>query len=862
MISLVQSDNICGAVEDTLKRAACGDLKPTFIIVPDRLTLQAERILLRHKSCLLNVRVVTFSMMFRILREELGAEAEVLEKTPAVLFMWRAIQSVKDRLIWFGRSVGMYAFAEKMFNTINQLSSSMVDFDVLVSNSRGDITRKKMHDIALIREAYKKLIASYTDSSGELGWLIENIRHSKVVKGARVFVAGFGHLSIQRGAVVGELVKHAGEFVAGFQKGSELEELLAHHVLNTKCTHVGVPTTKVSSGELRNFDTLQDEAGWVANEVCRLVKNDGVRFRDIVVVAADYESSAKVFAQVFAENGIEVNLDVGADLLGHPVAQFVREYLLLAATGGQVHFLNIVKSVYSGLGAEQEFETENKALKNGTRGNETTAPIIKKILKCRTAKEFCTVLAEITPNTDDVARKKLLELLETVGRVSGEQQISLSEFINMFTALATATKVSDIPELSDAVLLVSVAEYQPSFMPYVFVTGASDGVFPVAQDDTDIITAQDIANTNVRIEPSATMQNLRNRRHASDIFRSATTRLYISYTGQTPSELIEKMKAVEDSSEVASKTFAAHSVLKAIGDGTAFEDTDYYGNVLESLDLGGMKYTNPNMPLAQLKDAEKLFFPTGTARVTQIENFRKCPFYHFLEHGLRVKVRERNIIAANIMGTVIHKLAEDFTQKIIEVGRQGLENLDAVAEMKKVVEKVLNIEEFRFLTLEPKNAPVISNLRKEARLLAGEIVRQIKESLYFPKHVELPLQGDIDGIVVRGKVDRIDVGGKDNAVIIDYKTGVVDKQNLQSLQLPLYIEFLSGKYTVDGAFYHYLRPDKYSVYEASVPGAKDAASEIVRKMKQGVISPNPVDEKACRYCVAKAVCSGGEPDEN
>jgi ATP-dependent helicase/DNAse subunit B len=120
-----------------------------------------------------------------------------------------------------------------------------------------------------------------------------------------------------------------------------------------------------------------------------------VRFRDIVVVSADYENSALVFAQVFAENGIEVNLDVGADLLSNPLTQYIREYLLLAATGGQVHFLNIIKSVYSGLSAEVEFELENKALKNGARGNEVTAPLLKKLVKCKTAKEFCEVLIGI-----------------------------------------------------------------------------------------------------------------------------------------------------------------------------------------------------------------------------------------------------------------------------------------------------------------------------------------------------------------------------------------------------------------------------------------------------------------------------------
>jgi len=856
MISLVSSNNLCQAVEETLGLSVSADLTPVFIIVPDRFTLQAERILLLQKSCLFNVRVVTFSMLFNILQEELGAEVRVLDKTSAVLFMWRAIQQVKNDLVWFSRSAGHYAFAEKMFNTANQLSSSMVDFDKLEANAKAEITRKKMHDIALIRSAYKKLIAEYTDSSGVLWWLIENIRHSAIIKDAKVFIAGFQHLSVQRCAVVAELIKFAKEFVAGYQKDSEFERLMAETLINAKCRHASVQAKKTNSVELRNFDTVQDEAVWVANEICKLVKIDGVRFRDTVVTSDE----PTVFAQVFAQNGIGVNVDVGDDLLKAPLTQFLKEYLLLAATGGQMHFVSIIKNVCSGLSAEEEFDVESKALKSGMRGNDSTAVWVKRLQKCKTVKEFCGVLAQIAEvGQDDVVRKKLLELLETVCRASVDQKITVSEFINMFVALASATKVSDIPPLADAVLIVSAAEYQPSFVPYVFVTGANDGAFPIQQDDTDIITVTDIANLSVKVEPSANLQNARNRQNAVDIMKSATTKLYLSFVGQNPSELVEKMKPASDETQIASKTFAAHTVLKAIGDGSAFDDMEYYGGVLKSLDLEDMQYLNLNPNMANLSVPDKLFFPSGKVGVTQLESFRKCPYYHFLQNGLRIFPRERNKIAANVMGTIIHKLAEEFTREIIRVGCDGLANFDADAEMKKVVERVLYIEEFRYMVADPRNAPVISNLKKEAKVMAREIVRQVKQSKYFPTFVERSMQGEIAGITVRGQADRVDVDDENHAVIIDYKTGVIDKQ---SLQLPLYMQFLGGDYVADSAYYFSLKPGNFKAVEAKQDNVVNIASEILAQIKKGVIAPNPKDKNVCRYCVAFGMCQGGADEQD
>lgn len=884
-VTLITSDNLCSAAEEVLERAAvCSNLSPVFIIVPDRFTLQAERILLSKKSCLFNVRVVTFSMLFNILYEESNTpsallaatpllrgdhvESNVLDKTSAVLFMWRAVQEVKKDLIWFNRSANHYAFAEKMFNTVNQLSSSMADFDKLEANARTEITRKKMHDIALIHGCYRRLIADQTDSSGVLGWLLENIGRSKIVKNAKIFVAGFRHLSIQRGAVVAELIKCAAEFTAGYQSGSEFEQLMAETALNLslRCEKFDVKRAEKSMApQLRAFGDVQEEAAWVANEICRLVKIDGVRFRDIVIVSADYQIAAKVFAQILGENGVAVNVDVGADLLGHPLTQYLKEYLLLAATGGQRHFLNIYKSAYGGLDADREFELENRALKSGQRGDENTARWIKKIQKCKTVHDFACVLAEIlrfaqNDKDDSIAGRKLSELLETTARVSADQKMTVAEFINMFTALSAATKVSDIPALSDAVLLVAVTEYQPSCTPYVFVTGACDGAFPAVQDDTDIITAQDIANTAVRIEPSANLQNARNRLHAADILKSATQRLYVSFTNQNASEFVENIVPESAEAQVASKTYAKHLVLKAIGGGTAFEDVNFYGGVLHSLDLKGVEYFSPSPYKANLENAEQLFFPLQTARVTQIENFRKCPYYHFLENGLRVHPRERNIMAANIMGSVIHKLAEEFTREIITVGRSGLDGFDAEGEMKKVVERVLHIEEFRLMASDPKNAPVISNLKKEAKVLAREIVKTIRASNYFPAFAEMTVQGEIGGVTVRGKADRIDISKDNHAIIIDYKTGTVDRQ---SLQLPLYIGFLPKKFVADSAYYFSLKPGSLKMIAAAgCDGAVSAAGEIISQIKRGEIAPNPKSLNVCRYCVARLTCCrGGEHEE-
>lgn len=227
MKSVITKDNICAVNDEVLKAVANfaknniskGSIPMCLVIVPDRFTLQAERILMKHTHVLLNTRVITFSMLFNILSKN---EVKVLDKTSAVLFMWRAIRAVREELTYFANSVDMYAFGEKMFNTVNQLQSSMADMDKLEKNARTDVTKRKMHDISIIYKKYKELTAEYIDGSGVLGWLIDNVGKSDLIKQSYIYVTGFEHLSIQREKVLELLERNAKSFIMGVKRGSEI----------------------------------------------------------------------------------------------------------------------------------------------------------------------------------------------------------------------------------------------------------------------------------------------------------------------------------------------------------------------------------------------------------------------------------------------------------------------------------------------------------------------------------------------------------------------------------------------------------------------------------------------------------------
>ena len=759
-VTIVTADNICTANAEDVKLAvgSANTARPVFVIVPDRFTLQCEKMLVEDGGCLLNTRVLTFSMLYNVISEELGEEPPLLDKTNAVLFIWRAIQAVRDDLQFFRRSVNQYAFAEKMFNTINQLTSCMADFKNLEKNAGADVTRRKMHDIQIIYAKYRELTGELTDSARMLGWLIENVRNSKLVSSACIYITGFEHLSVQRSQVVREILQHAHSFTAGVRKSSEFEELLGQICFEIK--HPASSTMRHPSMAEGNSqcdvscvrcDNVYDEAARIANRICGLVAR-GARYKNIAVVICDYDDTVAIFIETFRQRNIPVNVDVGMKLIEHPYAKSLRDQM-----------------------AKSPWYTKYECAE------------------------------------DDPAKQKIDEILEICKKQSREIAVSDGEFLNMFCSLCSAAKISDVPNYADRVLLVSSEEHEPSFIPYLFVAGASDGAFPVVTSDTDIITEQDIESMAIVIEPSASVQNTRARNHARNILGSATKQLFISCsTTNVKGERVSPCNLVKSEFLIDNDEYSA-SISRAISS-TGFAVPNLYAK--------------PD----NLKCGCELFFSKRNASVTQLENFSRCPYYHFLTNGLRVKKRGDNLNAT--MGTILHTFAEQYVKT------------KCTQESDEIVKEIL-----KDYTL-PKYAR--SAAKKQCKLIAKFLTKEISTSQYKPHLFEHKLENVINGINVRGVADRVDVDAQGHAIVLDYKSGMVYGPKLQ---LPLYMGFLRDKYMPDGAYYLNLKTfKKTEVSSDEIEPALEKTINAIKDIKSGVVDKSPNFQRTCEYCPAGAMC--------
>jgi ATP-dependent helicase/nuclease subunit B len=257
----------------------------------------------------------------------------------------------------------------------------------------------------------------------------------------------------------------------------------------------------------------------------------------------------------------------------------------------------------------------------------------------------------------------------------------------------------------------------------------------------------------------------------------------------------------------------------------------------------------------------------GYINVTDIDYYRKCPFRFYIEKvlGLEIEEPSRYEVEARLWGSLAHKTMEHlFKEGDIDI--ECLEN-----------------RLFRALESGLQQFPVgdfWSGVARDIfrRLLPGlkELETERKIQGYSPRMVEQKLSAEINGMKLKGKIDRVDIKKQqsvkqtnnarratrdgDTVILLDYKTGNIDRD---SLQLPLYVLMWKENYLepIDKLGYYSLKEAVISWYpkksemEKYLQDAFETAQDIVDNMRKGYFPPEPFRSTECRYCGHGPLCN-------
>lgn len=254
----------------------------------------------------------------------------------------------------------------------------------------------------------------------------------------------------------------------------------------------------------------------------------------------------------------------------------------------------------------------------------------------------------------------------------------------------------------------------------------------------------------------------------------------------------------------------------------------------------------------------------GSLKVTDIDAYRQCPRRFFIEKILRLEplsVKEYDMEPATI-GNILHTVMETL----------AFESFDDVERLKlraaSVIEDALSERRLDRYWKEIIRDAFIAVLHEIC-----EVEKEIRGEGYAPAEAEKKIAGEpIEGIKLRGKIDRVDASGE-NVRLIDYKTGKAGLNCAQvmkggeDLQLFLYAAMMKELgYRIDRVGVYSLKdisvkwcPSKRKLkgkegIDDYITASLHLLKEAAGRLAKGDFRAEPMNEYNCRDCHENPFC--------
>lgn len=644
MLRLVMGRAGSGKSSFALKKAreATQSGRKAVVIVPEQFTFETERALLRSAgpSGCLDIEVLSFSRMAHKVASTCGGFAgRYIDNCGRAMLMHKAISEVSEQLKVYGRQAGYPSFAKTMVETANEYKLCSVTPDMLddVSLRTDDrLLRRKLKDVSLILKAYDAMLADkFADPSDDLSRLADMLLKHRCFEGADIIIDSFKGFTAQEKSVISELMKQARDVyitLCAERGGIESAYGLFAPVGDTKRSLValagraGVPvasmiwldgTKRFLNEPLRELEArvfrpeakpynapagqihivsaanLYDEAQFAAQEIARLIREEGARCRDIVVISRGLEMYQGILDPVFEKYGIPLFFDKRRDIAVHPLMTALLCALeILSSHWRPDPVFRYLKTGLAGLDSVEISKMENYTLIWNIRGDRWLSPwtdnpdgisgrisgegvralVELNALRERLVGPFMRLNKALEDATDAAAMisslyafltetgadravqsahdglvasgeleladeyrqiwEKLGSVFDQAAAVLGKEKLSVSGLEELLKLAIENMELAHIPPSLDEVTAGDAERIRAGSAKYVFVIGLADGIFPKAQTSSGVMTdseREELISLGLELSPPARRRVAEERFIAYKTFTCSSSQLYLSY---------------------------------------------------------------------------------------------------------------------------------------------------------------------------------------------------------------------------------------------------------------------------------------------------------------------------------------------
>ena len=597
--------------EEIMQRAAQEPGRNFLIIVPDQFTMQTQKDLVMRsdRGGILNIDVLSFGRLSHRILEEVGTkEMPVLDDTGKSLVLQKIAADLKEQLPAMGSLLHKQGYIHEVKSAISefmQYGISTQDMDKLIASAekRGALAMK-LRDLKTLYRGFQDYIRDHFITTEEtLDVLRRSLSKSKILQGSVVVFDGFTGFTPIQNRLIQELMRVCEETIVTVTIGAKEdpyqmdgEQKLFHLSKKTVADLVKLAAeAEVTRGEdvfvkggpnrfteapalcyleqnlfryqyepytekqreIRMFEALspREEVHQTALYIRKLIREEGLTYRDIAVVIGDLEGYASYVETEFGQLEIPCFLDRTRGIVLNPMIEYIKSALQLYIKDFSYdtvfHFL---RSGMVDISREEIDELENYVIRTGARGyrtysrlftrrteemqqgsgqddTERTEETLERLNRIRQqfadnveilhmasrakAGEYVEHLYDFLEQNQvqqkllnyqqqfeqegDLAKAReyaqiyrlVMDLLDQIYELLGEEEISLQEFADILEAGFGEITVGTIPQNVDRIVVGDMERTRLKQVKVLFFLGVNDGNIPKNASKGGIISDMD-----------------------------------------------------------------------------------------------------------------------------------------------------------------------------------------------------------------------------------------------------------------------------------------------------------------------------------------------------------------------------------
>ncbi len=586
--------------------------KNYFVIVPDQFTMQTQKdfVMASPKKGIMNVDVLSFNRLaYRIFEETGTHQKTVLDDVGKSLILRKIANRYESELKVLGGNLKKSGFIAQMKSVISEFTQYDIqeaDIDqMLCEVDRNTNFYHKVQDIRTIYKGFQEYLSGkYITGEEILDLLCLSVPKSKLLKDSVIVLDGFTGFTPVQNKLLKQLLQVCEKMMVTVtvseHKSTDmmyaLSDKMLHalgriadecHVVIENPIRMAQPVYRFRENEVLGFlesnlfrytkkqytkkqDKLQiyyakqpaEEMDFVAQQIRKMVREDGLRYRDIAVIAGDVGSYGNYVEKSFMTYEIPCFMDRKRSILLNSFVEYLRSLLAMAEqnfdyesvfrylrtnltefTSDEVDALenycialgirgykkwNEMWIRRAGNMVEADLATINAIRARFVSGLEEVMSVLKK--RSKTVKEVTVALhqylyenelqlkvkqcAEAFAYEGELALEKeyaqiyriVMELFDRFAELLGDEKISLKEYCELLDAGLEAAKVGIIPPSSDQVVIGDIERTRIKDVKVLFFVGVNDCYIPGNAGNGGLLSERDretFEKYNITLAPSA-----------------------------------------------------------------------------------------------------------------------------------------------------------------------------------------------------------------------------------------------------------------------------------------------------------------------------------------------------------------------